>query len=99
VVGALQAITGLFLAILLDWAIYTHLSAYLRVGIPSTPRPNYCDLAIGSPAAVIRTSTVLALGVAGGLAFALGSGALWLAVVAAFAITHSLLYVLLYRRR
>jgi hypothetical protein len=98
-VEALRAIIGATIAILLDWAIYTHLGAYLRVGLPSTPRSSYRDLAVGSSTAVIRTITVFAVGLAGGLAFALGSGPLWLVVVGAFVVLHSLLYVSLYRPR
>ena len=95
---ALYVLIGPFVSILLDWAIYTHLSAYLRVGVPSTPECGYRQLALGNPTALIRTFSIVAGGLAGGLAFALKIPALWLISVGMFALAHTVLYRLLYRR-
>ena len=97
-VEALQVLVGAALSILLDWAIYTHLSEYLRLGFPATPDASYREVALGSSTAIIRTVALAVTGVTGGLAFALGLAPLWLLAVGLFAVAHAVLYALLYRR-
>ena len=95
---ALQTLAGLVVAVALDWSIYTHLSAYLRLGILGTPDATYSDVARGRSVAVIRTAAVVFSGGLGGLAFALGNGPLWLFACGLFLLAHSALYALLYKR-
>jgi hypothetical protein len=99
VIEALMVLVGGSIAVLLDWAIYTHLSAYIRVGFPAMPNADYRRLALGNSAAVVRTITVSTAGMAAGLAFALRLAPVWLLSVGFFVVAHSLLYALLYKRR
>jgi hypothetical protein len=96
---ALYVPIGPFVAILLDWAIYTHLSPYLRIGFPTTPDFSYREIAVGSLMALIRTGAIAAIGAAAGLAFALKQPSLWLITSGLFIIAHSALYAVLYKRR
>jgi hypothetical protein len=99
VIEALLVLVGGCIAVLLDWAIYTHLSAFLRVGLPITPNVDYRGLALGGTAAVVRTIAVITAGMAAGLAFALRLAPAWLLAVGLFLAAHSLVYALLYKRR
>ena len=99
VIEVLYVLIGASLAILLDWAIYTHLSAYLRIGFPATPDFSYCEIAFGSATTLIRTCAISATGMAAGLAFASKHASLWLVAVGLFVLAHTMLYALLYKRR
>ena len=99
VTEALHALLGAFVAILLDWSVYTHFSAYLRVGFPTTPFAKYRHLAWGDIVAIGRTTALAATGVGGGLAFTWKLPSLWLVAVGLFAAFHLTLYALLYRRK
>ncbi|MBK9010374.1 hypothetical protein [Novosphingobium sp.] len=92
----LYPLIGAVVTVLLDWAIYTHLSAFLRVGFPSTPIAIYREIA-GSWLPRLRTAVVAITGIAAGLSFTFKLGGLWLAAVALFAVAHTLLYVILYK--
>lgn len=96
-VHALQSLAGVVIAIALDWAIYTHVAAFLRLGILSTPRASYTEVARGRFAALVRTGAVVLSGLLGGLAFALGDVPLWLSAFGLFVLAHTALYVLLYK--
>jgi hypothetical protein len=97
-IEVLYVLAGATVAILLDWAIYTHLSAFIRVGFPTTPHARYRDLALGSAMASVRTFSVGAVGVSAGVAFALKDANLWLVAAGLFVLGHSMLYGLLYKR-
>jgi hypothetical protein len=99
VIEAAYVQLGASLAILLDWAIYTHLNAYLRIGFPSTPRSSWCEIAFGGSAALLRTLAVLATGMGAGLSFASKQASPWLVAAGLFVLTHSLLYAMLYMRK
>jgi len=98
VIEALYVLVGAAVAISIDWAIYTHLSAYLRAGFPRTPYARYREIGQGSPIALARTASVAAVGMSAGLAFALKNASLWLVAVVLFVLAHSLIYALLYRK-
>ena len=93
----LYPLIGAVVTVLLDWAIYTHLGAYLRVGYPSTPSATYRQIACGSWLPRLRTAAVAITGIAAGLAFTFKLGWLWLAAVALFAVAHTLIYAILYK--
>ena len=97
VVYSLCPLVGVVVAVLLDWAIYTHLSAYLRIGFPSTPYASYRQIACGSRLPKIRTAAVTTTGITAGLSFTFELAWLWLAAVVLFAVAHSFLYVILYK--
>ncbi|NBW76554.1 MAG: hypothetical protein EBR34_12260 [Sphingomonadaceae bacterium] len=88
---------GLVAMVLLEWAIFTELTPYLRVGFPSTPDVSYVQVASGSWLRMIRTALVATTGIAVGLSFEFKLGWLWLAAVGLFAVAHSFLYVILYK--
>lgn len=94
----LQVVGGILVALAIDWAIYTHLSAYLRLGIPTTPALAYSALAGGRSLSVIRTLTVALAGALGGFAYSEGEPLLWLSAVGLFSLAHAVLYVFLYKR-
>ena len=98
VIEALQVLLGALVAILLDWAIYTHLSAYVRVSFPATPYLRYREIAFGSSTASIRTSAVCIAGLAAGFAFASKQGDLWIFSLGLFALVHSVIYALLHKQ-
>lgn len=89
---------GAIVAIAIDWAIYTHLSAYLRASFPNIGHHSYREMSLGNPTTLLRTVAVFVTGLAGGLAFATKHPLLWLIAVSLFAVTHSLIYALLHRR-
>lgn len=95
----LYSVGGAILALAIDWATYTHLSAYLRVGIPNTPHYRYRDIAFAGPQSIVRTAVAGCTGIAAGVAFSFNSGSLWLLSVGLFAVAHALLYATLYRAR
>ena len=97
-IETLYVLVGATVAILLDWAIYTHLSAYLRVGFPATPDPTYSEIAFSSSMALIRTFAVAVAGMAAGVAFASKDAWVWLVAVGLFVVVHSMLYAFLYKR-
>ena len=97
-IEALYVLVGATVAISLDWAVYTHLSAYLRIGFPVSPHLRYRKVALGSSLALTRTLTVGVTGVGAGLAFALNQASLWLVAVGLFVLVHSVLCAFLYRR-
>lgn len=99
VIDAIHVLIGASVAILLDWAIYTHLSAYLRIGFPTTPDLGYREIAAGSSMALPRTGIVVGIGAAAGLAVAANNPSLWLITSGSFIVAHSALYALLYKRR
>lgn len=96
-IQSLYPLIGAVATVLLDWAIYTHLGAYLRVGFPSTPNASYREIACGSWMPRLRTAIVAITGIAAGLSFTFKLGWLWLAAVALFAVAHTLLYIILYK--
>jgi hypothetical protein len=96
-VQALQVVIGPVVAMALDWAIYTSLLPYLRLGIPRTPDASYSTLARGRPVALLRTGAVMLSGVLGGLAFASMNAPLWLVASLLLFLAHSSVYLLLYR--
>ena len=94
----LHIVGGSLAALVIDWAIYTHLSAYLQVGIPTTPDKDYSALAAGRPALLLRSITVLLSGALGGIALSSREPSLWLASAGLFLLAHALLYAALYKR-
>jgi hypothetical protein len=98
VIEALHVLVGATVAISVDWAIYTHLSAYVRIAFPRTPYLGYREVALGSSLALTRTLAVGISGVGAGLALALKQPSLWLVAVGLFGLAHSMLYAFLYRR-
>mgnify|MGYP003383038876 CR=1 FL=1 len=98
-VEALHILGGGALAVLLDWAIYNHLSAFLRAGFPTTPCVSYRKVALTGALSLSRTATLATTGAMAGLSFAWKLASLWLIAVALFAVVHAALYVLLYSQR
>lgn len=95
----LHGFAGGVIALLLDWAIFTHLSAYMRIGFPGTPYVRYREIALCRGIAITRTVAVAATGLFAGLTFALKLPSLWLIALVLFSLAHAVLYALLYRRR
>ena len=83
---------GLLTAVLLDWAIYTHLSAFLRVGLALDRHLSYRELTLIQWHKV-RLFLVAVAGAGGGLAFAVRDPDLWIFSVAGFLLGHSLIYI------
>lgn len=98
-VQSLYPLFGLFAAVLLEWAIFTELTPYLRVGFPGIPDVSYVQAAGGSWLRMIRTAFVATTGIAVGMSLAFKLGWLWLAAVGFFAVAHSFLYIILYKAR
>jgi hypothetical protein len=94
----LQILAGIVIAVAVDWSIYTHLSAYLRVGVPRTRALDYSVLAGERPIQWVRTAAVALSGALAGFAFASREPSLWLASALLFTLAHSLIYLLLYKR-
>lgn len=91
-------LSGGIVAIAIDWAIYTHLSAYIRLAFPNSEDRSYREMSFGRPVAIVRTMVVFLSGLACGLALTMKYPLLWLVTFGLFAFTHSLIYALLYRR-
>lgn len=92
VIASVIVAASLLIAFLLDWAIYTHLSAYLRVGLALKKRLRYRDL-VFSRWHKVRLVLVAVAGAAGGLAFAIRDPELWIFAAAGFLLGHGLIYV------
>jgi hypothetical protein len=90
-------VAGVVIAAVLDWAIYTHLSAYLRAGFRLERHLDFTDL-LKTKSQKARFSLVIASGLAAGVAFANPNPALWLVALTAFLIGHALLYLYLFER-
>lgn len=88
---------GLLTAVLLDWAIYTHLSAFLRVGLALDQHLRYRDLTL-TRWHKARLLLVAAAGAIGGLAFAIRDPDLWIFSVVGFLLGHSLIYVFVVKK-
>ncbi|SKB87665.1 hypothetical protein SAMN06295937_10252 [Sphingopyxis flava] len=83
-IEALYVLAGATVAISIDWAIYTHLGAYLYVGFPKTPYRRYREIGRGSVIALARTASVVIAGMSAGFAFASTNASLWLLAVGLF---------------
>lgn len=90
-------VVGVLIAAVLDWAIYTHLSAYLRAGFRLERHFHFSDL-LKTKKQKARFGLVIASGVAAGVAFADPNPTLWLVALAAFLLGHALIYVYVFER-
>ena len=97
-IAALYVFVGAALALLVDWATYTHLGAFIGLGFPTTPIPRYREIALGSPMALGRTIAVGGIGAGAGLTFAFEHASLWLVAMGLFVLAHAALYALVYMR-
>ena len=88
---------GILIAVILDWAIYTHLSAYLRAGLALDSYFAFRDLLITRWQRV-RFFLVIVSGAAAGLAFAEQDAELWILALIIFLISHSFIYAYVVRR-
>lgn len=76
-IAVLTIFVGALIAALLDWAIYTHLSAYLRAGFRLDHPLNFADLLI-TKRQKGRFALVIGSGIVAGVAFADPNPTLWL---------------------
>lgn len=90
VMSAIYALAGGLVALILDWSIYTHLSAYIRVGLALEKKVTFSEIAINRGR--LRTAMIGASGISGGLSLELGYPKFWLLSVAAFTVFHGFLY-------
>jgi hypothetical protein len=89
--------TGLLTALVIDWAIYTHLSPFLSIGLALEKDFKYRDL-ISTRWQKIRLLFVAITGALGGLAFVIHDPQIWIFSISAFAIGHSLIYVYVFKK-
>ena len=88
---------GALVAAILDWSIYTHLSAYLRAGFRLDEHIRFRDL-IKTRWQAARFILVIAAGGVAGFAFATRSPEIWIVALVVFIFGHSLIYFYIARR-
>ena len=90
-------LAGALIAVALDWAIYTHLSAYLRAGLRLSRYFRFREL-ICTRWQKGRLGLVLGAGAIAGVSFAESNPNLWLFALVIFLLGHALIYPYLFRR-
>lgn len=96
-IGFAMILAGALIAAALDWAIYTHLSAYFRAGFRLGHRLDFNDL-LSSKWQKGRFLLVIASGIVAGTAFATSNPTLWLFAIAVFCLGHASIYLYLRER-
>jgi hypothetical protein len=97
ITACIFVLIGLSIAFILDWAIYTHLSAFLRVGLALSMHVRYRDLTL-TRWHKVRLVFVAMAGAAGGISFAIHDPVLWIFAVTGFLLGHSLIYASLAKK-
>lgn len=95
---ALSLIVGILAAVAIDWAIYTHLIAYLRVGLALEKRYDFGELLI-SGWQKARIVLIVFSGALAGLAFANRKPEYWIVASVIFVIGHSMTYLSIINRK
>jgi hypothetical protein len=90
-------LAGVLIAAALDWAIYTHLSAYLRAGFRLDRHLQFFDL-LSTKWQKGRFALIIASGIVAGLAFSVSDSTLWLGALAVFLLGHALIYLYVFER-
>lgn len=90
-----MVLAGSLTAAVLDWAIYTHLSAYLRAGFRDH-HLHFSDL-LCTKWQRGRFALVIASGFLAGVSFATHNPTLWLVALAVFLVGHGLIYRYVFR--
>ncbi len=84
-------LAGIAMAVAIDWAIFTHLSAFLRLAFSHTQDLTYRETLHGGLQKV-RILIVIASGVMGGWAFENKNPVVWIVALAVFAFAHCITY-------
>ena len=91
-------LTGALIAAILDWAVYTHLSAYMRASFRLNQHLDFSDL-LRTAWQRARFALVILAGVLAGLSFATQNPILWLVSLAVFLVGHGIIYRYIFARQ
>lgn len=90
-------LAGALIAMGLDWAIYTHLSAYLRAGFRLNQHFRFREL-LSTKWQKGRLILIIAAGAIAGVSFSESNPNLWLVSLAIFLFGHALIYPYVFKK-
>jgi hypothetical protein len=90
-------LAGALIAAVLDWAIYTHLSAYFRAGFRLDRHLSFNEL-LRTRWQRARFALVITAGILAGVSFAAQLPTLWILAMAVFLVGHGFAYMHIFKR-